>query len=214
MHPGSGLTVNLHDQTPMKRVIFFLIVLCAFSAHGQRKYPNLQGIGLRVGSPTGVTYKKYVTKWNALEFNVGTVPRDWNRTYYQNQFNAWGKYDNYIYLSHLVESVVYFQGRYLMHFNIPVEGTTGRLNWYWGLGGLAKIAAVRYTYADPEASPTTQVTNVTDLDIGPEGIIGGEYTFEDIPMAVFVETSLVVELVDRPGAARMFGGIGVRYNFH
>lgn len=198
----------------MKQILTAIIVLLALSAEAQRKYPNLQGIGLRLGSPNGVTYKKYVSKWNALEFIVGTVPRDWNRTYYQNQFNAWGKYDNYIYLSHTVESVVYLQGRYLMHFNVPLEGTTGRLNWYWGIGGMAKIARVQYHYADLEASPTSQFTNVTDLDIGPEGIIGAEYTVEDIPMAIFAETSLMIELIDRPGAARMFGGIGVRYNFH
>jgi hypothetical protein len=198
----------------MKRILTVTIILCALSATAQRKYPNLQGVGLRLGAPSGITYKKYVSKWNALEFIVGSVPRDWNRTYYQNQFNSWTKYDSYIYLSHNIESVVYIQGRYLMHFNIPMEGTTGRLNWYWGLGGLAKIASVQYTYADPESSPTTRVTGVTDLDIGPEGVIGAEYTFEDIPVAVFAETSLMIEIVDRPGAARMFAGLGVRYNFH
>jgi hypothetical protein len=198
----------------MKQILAIIIVLLAFSAEAQRKYPNQQGLGLRIGAPTGLTYKKYVSKWNALEFTVGTVPLGWNRTYYQNQFNAWSRYDSYIYLAHNVESAVYFQGRYLMHFNVPIEDMTGRLNWYWGLGGMAKIAKVQYTYADIESNPTTQVADVTDIDVGPEGIVGAEYTFEDVPVALFAETSLMIELADRPGAARMIGGFGVRYNFH
>ena len=198
----------------MKKTLLVALVLIALTSEAQRKYPNQQGIGLRLGAPSGLTYKKYVSKWNALEFVVGTMPREWNRSYYQNQFNSWSKYDNFIYLSHDVESVVYFQGRYLMHFNVPIENMLGRLNWYWGFGGLVKIAKVNYTYADPEAIPTTQFADVTDLDIGPEGVIGAEYTFEDVPVALFAETSLIIEIADRPGAARMFAGIGVRYNFH
>jgi hypothetical protein len=198
----------------MKRILTIAFVLAAFCLQAQRKYPTQQGIGLRVGSPTGLTYKKYISKWNAIELTLGTVPPGWNRSYYQNQFNAWGKYDKFIYLSHNVESTVYFQGRYLMHFNVPIEDMTGKLNWYWGLGGMVKIASVQYTYADIESNPTTQVVGVTDFDFGPEGIIGAEYSFEDIPIALFAEASLFIEVFDRPGSARMLGGIGVRYNFH
>jgi len=200
-------------MTRMKRIVVCCLILLSYSASAQRKYPGLQGIGFRLGLPTGITYKNYISKWAALEFNVGLASPTWNRTYYQNQFNDYSRYDNYIYHSHTVESAAYFQGRYLMHFYIPVEGIEGRVNWYWGIGGTVKVAKVEYRYSNPESNPSLQEEVVTDFDIGPEGIIGAEYTFEHVPCAVFAETSLLVEIVDRPGAARVFGAFGVRYNF-
>lgn len=198
----------------MKRVIVCGLILLAVAANAQRKYPGLQGIGLRAGLPAGITYKNYIGKWTALELNVGLAAPHWNRTYYQNQFNDYARYDSYIYQSHRVESAAYIQGRYLRHLYIPVEGMEGRLNWYWGVGGALKLAKIEYRYADPEANPTMRREVVTDIDIGPEGILGAEYTFEDIPCAIFSEISLMVEIADRPGAARVFGGLGVRYNFN
>jgi hypothetical protein len=197
----------------MRRLLICGLILFAITGYAQRKYPGLQGIGLRAGMPTGITYKNYISKWTALEFNVGFASPHWNRTYYQNQFNDYSRYDNFIYQSHSVESSVYFQGRYLMHLYIPVEGMEGRLNWYWGVGGALKLAKVEYRYSDPESNPSSRTELVTDIDIGPEGIIGAEYTFEDIPCAVFTEASLLVEIADRPGAARVFGALGIRYNF-
>jgi hypothetical protein len=197
----------------MKRGIVFCLIFLAFTASAQRKYPGLQGIGLRLGLPTGITYKNYISKWTALELNVGLASPSWSRTYYQNQFNDYPRYDNFVYHSHTVESAAYFQGRYLMHAFIPVEGLEGRVNWYWGIGATFKLAKVNYRYSDPEASPSMQEEVVTDVDLGPEGIIGAEYTFQDVPCAVFAESSLLVEIVDRPGAVRVFGAVGVRYNF-
>ena len=51
-----------------------------------------------------------------------------------------------------------------------------------------------------------------DIDIGPEGMIGMEYTFEDVPITVFGEVSLMLELVDRV-TLRPFTGVGARYRF-
>jgi hypothetical protein len=52
----------------------------------------------------------------------------------------------------------------------------------------------------------------TDFDFGPEGIFGAEYTFEDVPVTLFAETSLQLELVDRL-TLRLFAGTGARFNF-
>lgn len=161
----------------------------------------------------GVTYKKYVGKWTALEFTVGAASPYWSRTYYQNSFNDYSRYDSYIYLSHKLESTVYFQARWLMHFNIPVQDMEGKLNWYWGLGGVVKVAKLTYRFTDPASNPSTRSEVTSDIDVGPEGILGVEYTFEDIPLAVFGDASLMLEVADRPGAARTFGALGVRYNF-
>jgi hypothetical protein len=86
----------------------------------------------------------------------------------------------------------------------------GKLQWYWGIGGLIKMARVDYRVKKIDVVTTR---SQTDIDIGPEGILGMEYTFEDVPLTIFGEFSLFVEIVDRPAALRGMSGVGVRYNF-
>ena len=76
---------------------------------------------------------------------------------------------------------------------------------------MLKLASIEYRYIDPQGPDETQM--VTDIDIGPEGIIGMEYTFDDLPLTIFGDISLMIEILDRPGIPRGFSGVGVRYNF-
>lgn len=188
-------------------------ILFAFLFAGYFSFAQKQGIGLRLGDPVGLTYKKYLPQDRAIEFGIGGASAQWHRTYYQNSFDEYSQYDNYRYIGHTLESTIYFQGRYLFHYNIPIEGMEGKLDWYWGAGGMLKIAKIKYKYQDREVNPRTATDVKTDIDIGPEGILGMEYFFEDIPLAVFGEASLLVELADRPGSVRVFGGLGLRYLF-
>jgi len=193
----------------MRRVIvLFFLALGAGSAFAQK-----QGIGLRIGNPIGITYKRFLPKDRAIEFGIGTSSSGWNDNYYQNSFDDYNRYDNYDYRSHDVKSVVYFQGRYLFQYNIPIEGMVGKLDWNWGIGAVLKVAQVEFTYQN-EVSPYNVVKdNHTDIDFGPEGIAGMEYTFEDIPLTVFGEVSLMLEFADRPLTFRTFGAAGARFNF-
>ena len=54
---------------------------------------------------------------------------------------------------------------------------------------------------------------VTDIDIGADGVIGLEYTFNKIPLSLFVDATLFMEIVDQPFRFWFQGGIGARYNF-
>jgi len=192
----------------MKHIILFIIILGSFTAYSQK-----QGIGLRLGDPLGATYKKYLGKTNAVELVIGSASARWHNNYYLNSFDEYSEYDSYRYQNHAVQSTFYIQGRYLFHFPLPVENMEGKLDWYWGVGGLLKIAKVKYTYRDIDSPFATGTDIKNDLDIGPEGILGMEYTFQDIPMTVFGEGSMMLEFLDRPLTIRAFGGLGVRYNF-
>ncbi len=70
-----------------------------------------QGIGLRLGEPLGITYKRYLPGNRAVEFVLGTAPKDWSSSYYSNSFED--RYDDYDEVSHDVNSVLYLQGKYL-----------------------------------------------------------------------------------------------------
>ena len=191
----------------MRSVMVILFLATTVGALAQK-----QSIGLRIGNPLGLTYKRYLPNDRALEFGIGTAPATWNRNYYKNSFSDFDRYDDFTYLSHTVNSTVYLQGRYLLQYDIPVEGMVGKLGWYWGAGALLKFATVRYNYQMGDA-PANLYDNRTDIDFGPEGIAGMEYTFDDIPLTVFGEVSLLLEFADRPFTFRSFAAAGARFNF-
>jgi hypothetical protein len=191
----------------MRRLTVILFLATTVSVYGQN-----QGIGLRIGNPLGLTYKRYLPNDRAFELIFGTAPGGWNKNYYKNSFKDFDKYDTDVYRSHDVESTVYFQGRYLFDYNIPVEGMVGKLDWYWGAGALLKFAKVNYSYQPGDATTILYDTK-TDIDFGPEGIAGMEYTFDDIPLTLFGEVSVLLEFADRPLTFRAFAAAGARFNF-
>jgi hypothetical protein len=187
--------------------LFWIVVLCVISVSS---YAQNRGIGLRLGNPYGITYKKYLPRDKAVEFGIGSGYSNWYPHYYENSFRDLDRYEGYEYVSHHVNAPLYLQGRYLLQQDIDIEGMMGKLQWYWGIGGLMKIARVDYTVKKIDVVTTR---SQTDIDIGPEGILGMEYTFEDVPLTIFGEFSLFIEIVDRPAALRGMSGVGVRYNF-
>jgi hypothetical protein len=191
----------------MKKVICLILLSSCFIF----SFAQDRGIGLRLGAPMGITYKKYLPQNRAIEIGLGTLTSGWYNQYYENSFSKYNRYDGFDYQSHNVNSTVYLQGRYLFHYDIQIEGMMGKLDWYWGLGGMLKLASIDYRYRN-ENEEIIRDTR-TDIDLGPEGIIGMEYTFEDVPITIFGEFSLMMEFADRPLAMRGFSGVGARYIF-
>jgi len=192
----------------MKQFLVLIFIFISVVGFSQR-----QGIGLRLGDPMGATYKKYLGKTNAIEFGIGTAPARWHNSYYINSFDEYSGYDSYRYQNHAVQSTLYLQARYLFHYPLPVENMEGKLDWYWGVGGLLKVAKVKYTFRENDSPFTTSTDVKNDFDIGPEGILGLEYAFQDVPLSVFSEGSMMLEFLDRPITIRGFGCLGVRFNF-
>jgi hypothetical protein len=191
------------------RVYFLLVVLCISGS----LLAQHQSFGLRVGDPTGLSYKKYLSNSaHAVEFGIGSASPEWNKSYYKNSFKDYDRYNNDEYRSHNIESTFYLQGRYLKHYPWHVEGIEGTIDWYWGIGIMMKVAKIEYRY-QPSDSRGTRVDDITDFDLGPEIPVGMEYTFSDIPVTIFSEAGLVIELTDRPGTLQLKGAVGVRYNF-
>jgi hypothetical protein len=172
-----------------------------------------RSLGLRLGYPLGITYKAYVQSNHAVELLLGTAPGGWNARYYENSFSKYHDFDHGTYLSHHVKSTVYLQGRYLFQYNIPVDGMEGKLEWYWGAGAMLKLANVEYKYRLSEPPTNNYYKTVTDIDFGPEFMGGMEYTFEDVPITLFGEVSILMELVNRPLVFRGFAGVGGRLRF-
>jgi hypothetical protein len=176
-------------------------------------YGQRQAFGLRLGDPIGITYKKYTQTNKAIEFLFGTASTHWRHNYYENSFSKYSEYDGYSYRSHKLSNPVYLQARYLFHYHIPVDGMDGKLEWYWGVGAMLKFCRVEYRYADGPPDNGNKYDTRTSIDFGPDGILGVEYKFEDTPLNVFGEVSLLLELADRPLTPQLFGAVGARFIF-
>lgn len=169
-----------------------------------------QGIGIRIGDPMGATYKRYFGM-KALEFGLGSTSSGLHHSYYRNSFRHLNRFDNLDYKSHNVKSTLYLQAKYLIHNEIYVQGLEGRWDWYWGIGALLKFATVEYRM-DDNAHHVNSKETFHDIDLGPEGVVGMEYTFQNVPISVFADVSLMFEIVNRV-TLRPFGGAGARFNF-
>lgn len=168
------------------------------------------GLGLRAGSLTGLTVKKYLGK-SALEFNLGPL-----YTYGYN-YNKRFK-DDYQYVGYGRNKGLGMQLHYMGQR--AIKGASG-LEWYYGGGVQLRFDRTHYTYRYKSYYGNGKHDYVwvetTDrpgfADIGLDGLIGLEYTFKQVPVSLFVDTNLYLELVHYPGWFNMQGGLGVRYNF-
>lgn len=181
------------------------------------------GLGLRAGDPSGLTIKKYMGG-KALEFNLGSSGVWYRHGWYDKRFDDWYfdqkfDYDAYEYKGFHGASAVSLQLHYLFQkdlSNFLGENTPG-LEWYVGAGVQLRSWSYKYDYryklkGDPNWHYVDN-TRVHDLDFGPDGVVGIEYTFSEIPVSVFGDVTLFVEVVDDPLALWTQGGVGVRYNF-
>lgn len=193
----------------MRKIMLIALLACiALAANAQS-----HSIGIRLGEPAGITYKNYLNKSRSFELGLGFGSSGWNGSYYQKSFDNKGRYNGYYYTAHSVGNPVYFQARYLLSYPIPVQGVEGKFSWYWGVGGVMKVARVTYYYQN-ELPPYPSYTDTrSDIDIGPEGAGGVEYKFQDLPFTLFIDASLMVEVADQFGALRGFIGTGARYHF-
>ncbi len=88
------------------------------------------------------------------------------------------------------------------------EHQTGQypgLNWFWGLGAHVGFWSMN---ENPNLGPT-----YSGAVIGADGIIGLEYTFDEIPLNLSVDLLPSVNLIGRTGWGGINGAISVRYVF-
>jgi hypothetical protein len=190
--------------------IAILTILFPYAATAQRG--NYQ-LGLRVGEPMGISFKAFTGQSSAFEFVVATAAKEWSSRYYRSSFSSYDEFSNRSYRSHAVGDVLYGQARYLRHSPIVWEGVPGTVEWYWGFGVLGKMARVEYFFHDNGFPAVSRSASITDYDIGPESMIGIEYSLEKIPLSMFIEVTVFLELIDRTGIFRGFTNVGIRYNF-
>jgi uncharacterized protein YraI len=170
------------------------------------------GVGLRLGEPSGLTVKRYLSSGNALEISLGRSSR-WGYKYDDEDFYKMDKYGDreyYRFDGYKSSFSTALQVHYL--WQKPIKSTQG-LSWYFGLGGQARFTPVRYSYYHYDGWWKYTEERRTDIDLGLDGVIGIEYMIPRSPISLFTDVNLFVEIVDHPMFMFGQGGIGARYNF-
>lgn len=201
--------------------LVLIIFLQFFSAHAQKEQSYSYGIGLRLGDPSGLTFKKYMNG-RALELSIGRSYMFLNGPrYYDKRFDHWYKdwhgdypyYKDVHYNGYAGSFPLSIQVHYL--FQKEVKGVD-HLKWYWGLGAQFRHQKYYFDYQyKVQGNPQWIYARerLTDIDLGPDVVLGLEYMMPDIPLSFFGDFNLFMELADNPFAFWLQGGIGVRYNF-
>lgn len=165
------------------------------------------GLGLRVGDPAGITFKKYSGN-TAWEINLGASYR-WGYRY-DDRFYYYDRFKDkhaYYYRGYDARPSTALQVHWLKHHDLSNDGA---LQFYFGVGPQARFTNVyyRYRYDDRE-----YYERFTDVDLGIDGVIGLEYTIPGAPLSIFLDGNIFVEVFDAPGWIYGQSGLGVRYNF-
>jgi hypothetical protein len=225
------LTTNLLKRAPL----FIIAVLISATSFAQKKSTKKGssstassvsagtiGIGVKAGDPTGLSVKFYQPKL-AIEIVAGRPyyfsGRYHQDKYYYDRFNDYDKYKGYSYgygyqLHHYETSnPIAIQVHFLKS---KATKTSSSLNWYYGGGPQFRAYKVNYYYRQYYGPKGNQYDIVNDqytyYDLGLDGVFGLEYTFSDLPLSIFGDVNLFVELADDPLHLELQGGVGIRYN--
>jgi hypothetical protein len=202
-------------KTRLFSLILLLISAISFSVSPAcAQSPGTVGIGIKGGDPTGLSLKFY-RKAGAIEVNAGR-PYYFSGhfydddPYYRERFYKMDKFKGvnyYQYRGYTVSNPVAIQ----VHF-LKSKGTktAKELNWYYGLGPQLRGYKVAYTYYDNYHN-RYYTDEYKNIDFGLDAVAGLEYTFSDLPLSVFADANLFLELLDNLGLG-IQGGAGIRYN--
>lgn len=176
------------------------------------------GVGVRMGNPAGLTFKKYLDRERAWEFSFGHAPYYFGYRYRDHiiRYENFYRYHQYEFLRNPVfVSALGFQLHYLIHKDF-IPGDFPGLKWYYGGGAQLRTLTLDYVYRYKPYSNSNWTEYIYDTKtffaLGLDGTIGLEYGFRSVPLSVFTDATLFMELYRRP-FLRGQGGLGVRYNF-
>ncbi len=168
----------------MKKTILIALLFIAICATNAEAQSFNNAIGLRLGYPVSVTYKHFLSEPSAVEVFAGT--RSYGYGY--SVFNNASRYRYWV-----------VGGAYQYHKPIPI---TDGLEYYFGGGASVYFWNYGEYFSQQYASTT----------FGIQGYIGLNYTFDNIPLNVFVDwvpTIFINSYVSGFGGGH--GAVGARY---
>ncbi|MDN3686634.1 hypothetical protein [Cyclobacterium jeungdonense] len=195
----------------MKHLFIALFMLLGFRGFAQE-----YEVGLRLGEPYGITFKTPIHQNYSAEVVIGRGSSN-TIQYYRRSFENNRPVSSALYDGQQVSGAFSAQVRmaYEESLNGEFDITEGNLIGYAGAGAQLRSVSVTYFYHTPNSGEGAADfrESRSNVDIGPEGFIGSAYYFETLPLGVFAELGLFMEVLDRFGHLKVQGAIGGRYVF-
>ncbi len=221
VHAQTGKKIKrtrYHYATPKVRREKARIICPVFD---NSKYP-FHGLGIKLGDPFAITYKYYPNKHIALAIDAGKAASGLYNHYFREKFNSYISNDSIpsgesplVYLAHRVKSD--FIGEIKVLYHLDAKKISEGLRGYAGIGWEWKRTALRYDYLDSAANGKTEDPfgsfDRTRVTMGPQLVLGIEYTYFRIPISAFMEGEYFTDVQADPGWSRFEGGVGLRYLF-
>lgn len=181
-------------------------LLCLFVSFTVFTFSNAQdygwGVGGRMGNPFGGSLKKYLSEKQSLELTIGRYYK-WGYSYSEN-------YKGYVNISESayrgIQLHYFFQKDFGFFTDVP-----GKFQWYYGGGVQYRSGIVKYQFFDIKTNDYIRYKKV-DVDFGIDLTGGAEYTFEEIPLTLFIDHTIFVEFIDDFYFYNL-PSMGARYNF-
>jgi len=199
----------LHGQMHKKKKKKEAQTICPFNYHDKL---ISHGLGLRIGDPMGITYKIYYKRKIAFELTGGVGFSGLYSPIHRQKFNLIDKFSEFEYIAHNVESSYAHQGRVILHHSIPGYH---RLDWYIALGYHVRWYQLKYVYSFIDENDRQDVGSslYNDFDLGPEGALGFEFDYPNVPITVFAEAGAFYNLEGVKKFWRIQGALGARIDF-
>ncbi|WP_439481819.1 hypothetical protein [Cyclobacterium plantarum] len=195
----------------MKYLFFLVLMIAGYSGFAQQHQ-----VGLRLGDPYGISLKTALNQHYAAEVILGRGSPN-SSQYYRRTFEQSKPLSSAIYDGQQVSGAFSLQARlsYEESLNGEFDIVEGNLKGFAGIGLQLRSVALSYFYHTPNPGdmPLGRVDERSDVDFGPEGFIGASYLFQDLPVVVFAEMGLFMELLNRLGHLKVQGALGARYSF-
>jgi hypothetical protein len=194
-----------------RSLLFVAAFFISFLSFGQSA--GTIGLGVKGGDPTGLSVKFYRPSLS-IELVVGRPyyfsGRYYDNSYYSKRFYKIDKY-NYPYYK-----FGYYTARNPMAIQVhflksKATKTAKELKWYYGAGPQLRMHKIEYFYFDDRYRNAVYSEVYNNIDLGIDGVFGLEYTFSDLPLSIFADANIFLEIVDEVTLSPQ-GGLGVRFN--
>ncbi len=195
-----------------QHIIGIILVLCVtFSSQLSFGQYGSWAVGARIGDPMALSAKKYdratgrarqpVSSWElSLGFPWFYRPYDFE-TFYLNAKD----YENLEIENPGYSPSFAFAAKFDFYVHANVSGF---LQAYFGGGAQFRAINGVLSYSIVHSNSNIEEgleDQVTDIDFGPEGVVGLEYSFETMPLNIFVDITGFIELADRVAFHPQFG---------
>ena len=192
-------------------------------AFDNSKYPY-HGLGFKLGDPFALTYKFYPNKQFSFALDLGKSASGLYNHYFREKFDSYLMENTFppnesgpVYFSHRVKSDLIGEAKILYH--VDARKISDGLQGYAGVGWEWKRTLLKYDYQysqaynDPPVADPFGSFERTRVTMGPQVVLGIEYSYFRIPVSAFMEVEYFTDIQADPGWQRFEGGAGLRYIF-